>query len=234
MSMLLESQVYWRLLGVAQQVSTVDQVRLFDWICSLLPGALNTAALDDLTLAQLQQQPLPELASLSAAQWQGMLDILHGQLPDHLNPRPLSAAQSAGQLRVAFASCDGLLVNGHFGTCPLFFIYQLDEHGSQLVDIRRFSVWQQTHGTPGGENNEARSELLQGCHLLFCEAIGGPAAARVIRHGIHPIKIKKDPQIQTQLTELSALMQDQLPPWLAKVLGRKDNLANRFDITIEE
>ena len=53
-------------------------------------------------------------------------------------------------------------------------------------------------------------------------------------HGIHPIKIKKDPQIQTQLTELSALMQDQLPPWLAKVLGRKDNLANRFDITIEE
>ena len=78
MSMLLESQVYWRLLGVAQQVSTVDQVRLFDWICSLLPGALNTAALDALTLAQLQQQPLPELESLSAAQWQGMLDILHG------------------------------------------------------------------------------------------------------------------------------------------------------------
>ena len=48
MSMLLESQVYWRLLGMAQQVSTVDQVRLFDWICSLLPGALNTAALDAL------------------------------------------------------------------------------------------------------------------------------------------------------------------------------------------
>ena len=84
------------------------------------------------------------------------------------------------------------------------------------------------------EDNETRARLLHNCHLLFCEAIGGPAAARVIRHGIHPVKIKRDPTIRTQLEDLTQLLQGQLPPWLAKALGRKDDLASRFDLELEE
>jgi len=32
-------------------------------------------------------------------------------------------------------------------------------------------------------------EALKGCHLLFCQAIGGPSAARVVAAKIHPIKV---------------------------------------------
>ena len=70
--------------------------------------------------------------------------------------------------------------------------------------------------------------------MLFCEAIGGPAAARIIRHGIHPVKIKKDNRISTQLDALQELMQGQLPPWLAKALGRKDDLGKRFSDELSE
>ncbi len=77
MSMLLESQVYWRLLGMAQQVSTVDQVRLFDWICSLLPGALNTAALDALNnlvsnYSSLGWTPFDSRCFLTSSEYSGI------------------------------------------------------------------------------------------------------------------------------------------------------------------
>ena len=234
MNTLLESQVYWRLLALAQQVPDLEQVKLFDWVCSLLSGPLNTAGLDALSLELLKERALPELAQRDASLWPQLLATLHGELPAHLDPRPLPPGEGAGQLRVAFASTDGVLVNGHFGSCPLFFIYQVSDQGARLVDIRRYSAWKQETGTSGSEGNEARAELLQGCHLLFCEAIGGPAAARVIRHGIHPVKIKRDPKIQTQLEDLTQLLQGQLPPWLAKALGRKDDLASRFDLELEE
>ncbi|MGL4753838.1 MAG: NifB/NifX family molybdenum-iron cluster-binding protein [Aeromonadaceae bacterium] len=231
MSTLLESQVYWRLLALSQQLPSVEQGRLFDWICSLLTGPLNSAALETLTLSQLQAAALPEMAALSAGQWIALVTLLHGELPAHLDPKPVAGA-AEGAMRAAFASNDGLTINGHFGSCPLFFVYQLTSTEHRLIDIRRFSA--RDAETAGGESNEARAELLADCQLLFCEAIGGPAAARVIRHGIHPVKIKRDPVIAVQLVELQRLLGGQLPPWLAKALGRKDDLASRFDLEVEE
>ncbi|MFC3912320.1 NifB/NifX family molybdenum-iron cluster-binding protein [Pseudaeromonas sharmana] len=231
MSTLLESQVYWRLLALAQQLPAIEQGQLFDWVCSLLSGPLNSAALEALTLPQLHAAARPEMASLSTTQWTAMLATLQGELPAHLEPKPV-AGSAQGALRAAFASTDGLRINGHFGSCPLFFVYQLTATEHRLIDIRRFSA--RDADTAGSESNEARAELLGDCQLLFCEAIGGPAAARVIRHGIHPVKIKRDPVIAVQVAELQHLLAGQLPPWLAKALGRKDDLASRFDLETEE
>lgn len=216
----LESQVYWRLIALAQQVPELPQASLFDWLADVLDGPLTSAQLAKLSLEVLQRKLPAELAGLSAERWQIILQTLQGALPAHLDPKltpPL-----AGSLRVAFASNDGLNVNGHFGNCSLFFIYQLDGQSQILVDIRRY------HQQESEEANEARASLLDGCHLLFCEAIGGPAAARVIRHGIHPIKVKQDRVIQSQLDQLGALLNGTLPPWLAKVLGRKSDLSVRY------
>lgn len=225
MSILLESQVYWRLIALAQVVPELAQETLFDWVSDALQGPLNTAHLDKLTLAQLQAKT-PEGIALDGEQWSAMLASLHGQLPSHLNPIP--APNEPGALRVAFASVDGLNINGHFGSCPLFFIYQVTPGESQLIDIRRY-----VQSGKGAEVNEEKALMLAGCHLLFCEAIGGPAAARVIRHGLHPVKVKKDPVIAIQVAELSGLMGGVLPPWLAKALGRQDDLSRRFDLLNE-
>ncbi|GAA4497817.1 NifB/NifX family molybdenum-iron cluster-binding protein [Pseudaeromonas paramecii] len=216
----LESQVYWRLIALAQEVPELPQTSLFDWLADVLDGPLTSAQLAKLSLAVLQRKLPAELASLSAERWQTLLQILQGALPAHLDPKPQPAAP--GSLRAAFASSDGLSVNGHFGNCTLFFIYQLDGQSQTLVDIRRYQQQESM------EANEARASLLDGCHLLFCEAIGGPAAARVIRHGIHPIKVKQDRDIQSQLSQLNVLMSGTLPPWLAKVLGRKSDLSVRY------
>ena len=226
MKTLLESQVYWRLIALAQAVPEVGQSVLFDWVSGALQGPLSIAQMEKLTLEALKASAPAELAGLSNARWQVLLECLQGQLPVHLDPKP--AVAEADALRVAFSSNDELTVNGHFGNCHLFFIYQVTEKGSQLIDIRHF-VPDDTQ-----EDNETRARLLHSCHLLFCEAIGGPAAARIIRHGIHPVKIKKDNRISTQLDALQELMQGQLPPWLAKALGRKDDLGKRFSDELSE
>ena len=55
----------------------------------------------------------------------------------------------------------------------------------------------------------------------------------MIRHGLHPVKVKKDPVIALQVRELQQVMAGVLPPWLAKVVGRKDDLSRRFDLQSE-
>ena len=225
MSSLLESQVYWRLIALAQLVPELDQEVLFDRVTQALNGPLNSAQLDKLTQEQLQVCQ-PQNVTLDTGRWESFLAILHGELPAHLNPVPALAMD--GALQVAFTSTDGININGHFGSCPLFFIYQVTADKSQLIDIRRYA-----EGGKGAEVNEEKSLLLAGCQLLFCEAIGGPAAARVIRHGLHPVKVKKDPVIALQVSELQQLMAGVLPPWLSKVLGRKDDLSRRFDLQSE-
>ena len=71
-----------------------------------------------------------------------------------------------------------------------------------------------------------RARLLEDCHLLFCQEIGGPAAARLIRHQIHPMKAPPGTTIQAQCDAVSAMLAGRLPPWLAKRLNRDNPLAD--------
>lgn len=132
------------------------------------------------------------------------------------------------QLTIAFASIDGITVDGHFGSCEKFYVYTLDADSYQQIEIR------QAKSGRGIEKNAQRAELIKDCQLMFCASIGGPAAARVIRHGIHPMKCKPIanvfPDITEQLKLLQARMQSKsLPPWLAKLTGQTVQLNSRFD-----
>ena len=132
------------------------------------------------------------------------------------------------QLKIAFASIDGVTVDGHFGSCEEFYIYTLDAQGYQKIDTRKAISGR------GVEKNAQRAEIIADCHLLFCASIGGPAAARVIRSDIYPMKCKPDgdvfPEITDQLTQLQARMKSEsLPPWLAKLTGQTDQLSTRFE-----
>ncbi len=132
------------------------------------------------------------------------------------------------QLQIAFISTDGVTVDGHFGSCEQFDIYTVDTQSYQKVDVR------QAKSGRGVEKNALRAEIIADCQLLFCASIGGPAAARVIRNGIHPMKCKPlqnvYPDIEEQLQLLQARMQSEsLPPWLAKITGQAENLSSRFE-----
>jgi hypothetical protein len=72
---------------------------------------------------------------------------------------------------------------------------------------------------PHQEANEVRARLIEDCQLLFCQEIGGPAAARLIRHRIHPMKAQPGTTIQAQCEAINTLLAGRLPPWLAKRLN---------------
>jgi nitrogen fixation protein NifX len=60
---------------------------------------------------------------------------------------------------------------------------------------------------------------LAGCHLLFALAIGPPAAARVIRANIHPIKVDAPERIESVIARVQSLMTGEPPSWIRKILG---------------
>lgn len=126
-------------------------------------------------------------------------------------------------LQIAIASTDGSTIDGHFGSCEKFYIYKLDAQQIEYIDMR------EAEGGRGIEKNAFRAQIIKDCQLMFCASIGGPAAAKVINAGIHPLKSKNTPAILDQLSELQERVSSgSLPPWLAKLMGQPDFLNERF------
>jgi nitrogen fixation protein NifX len=125
-------------------------------------------------------------------------------------------------IRVAIASNSGALVNGHFGSCIRFLVYQLSRDAYRLVDIRST-----IDADSSDDRNAFRADLIKDCHLMFVQSIGGPAAAKVIRNDIYPIKVPDVIEAVEQLKEFQKVF-DAPPPWLAKVLGRSAEERVRF------
>lgn len=125
-------------------------------------------------------------------------------------------------IRVAIASNLGTLLNGHFGSCIRFLVYQLSRNDCRLVDIRS------TIDADNAEDkNMFRAQLIKDCHVLFIQSIGGPAAAKVIRADIYPIKVPDVTEAAEQLSEFQKVF-DAPPPWMAKALGRTAEERKRF------
>ena len=131
---------------------------------------------------------------------------------------PEQVAYSDGDMpesiRVAMASNAGEYLDGHFGSCPHFLIYQVSTKEIRLIDIRM------THGATSAEDrNGFRADLCKDCHVMYVQSIGGPAAAKVVRTGIYPMKVPQGGKAPEVLANLQTVMADKPPPWLAKILG---------------
>ncbi|TPQ25415.1 dinitrogenase iron-molybdenum cofactor biosynthesis protein [Methylomonas sp. EFPC3] len=125
-------------------------------------------------------------------------------------------------IRVAIASNSGASLNGHFGSCIRFLVYQLSRDDMRLVDIRST-----VDADAAEDKNLFRAELIKDCHVLFVQSIGGPAAAKVIRADIYPIKIPDVIEATDQLREFQKVF-DAPPPWMAKALGKTAEERKRF------
>ncbi|MGB1110107.1 MAG: dinitrogenase iron-molybdenum cofactor biosynthesis protein, partial [Gammaproteobacteria bacterium] len=70
------------------------------------------------------------------------------------------------------------------------------------------------------------------CQLLYVASIGGPAAAKVVRAGVHPIKLPPNaevPEADTLLEGLQVTLSGNPPPWLAKAMGASPEERVRFE-----
>jgi nitrogen fixation protein NifX len=119
-----------------------------------------------------------------------------------------------GSVRVAIASDKGDTLSGHFGSCLRFLVYQVSPSEIRLVDIR------DTMDAEFSEDkNLWRAKLIGDCHVCYVVSIGGPAAAKVIRADVYPIKIPDGGPALEILKPFQVAMVESPPPWLLKVLG---------------
>ena len=125
-------------------------------------------------------------------------------------------------IRVAVASNVGSLLNGHFGSCIRFLVYQLSRDDYRLIDIRST-----VDADSSDDRNLFRANLIKDCHVLFVQSIGGPAAAKVIRADIYPIKVPDVVDAEEKLREFQQVF-DAPPPWMAKALGRSPEERVRY------
>lgn len=123
-------------------------------------------------------------------------------------------------IRVAFCSESGKLIDSHFATCPSFFIYQIGIDSSQLVGKISLAELSSNPDWVLGEDDKVslRIKALQGCSIVYCAAIGGPAAARLIQNNIYPLKAQEGTSIEKASVTLSQVLKKSPPPWLRKKL----------------
>lgn len=133
-----------------------------------------------------------------------------------------AAGDMPGSLRVAVASNTETNLDGHFGSCPRFLIYQVGRNEIRLIDVRSTGI-----ADDAEDKNVARANLINDCQIVYVQSIGGPAAAKAVRANIHPVKAPEGGKAQIALQRLQAVL-DAPPPWLAKILGVEAKSLSRF------
>ena len=151
-----------------------------------------------------------------------------GDADDLPRPQPYKDGDMPGSLRVAVASNTEENVDGHFGSCPRFLIYQVGRDEIRLIDLRPTFVADEAE-----DKNVARAGLINDCQIVYVQSIGGPAAAKAVRANVHPVKTPEGGKSEIALQRLQAVL-DAPPPWLAKILGVEAKSLGRFNAVEED
>lgn len=141
---------------------------------------------------------------------------------------PYAEGDMLGSVRVAIAANRGENLDGHFGSCEHFLIYQLSPTAVKLIDVRSA-----LDADAAEDKNKARAEVIADCDIVFIQSIGGPAAAKVIRAGIHPLKKPKGGPAREILAELQQAL-NAPPPWLARIMGLPAASLAKFELEEED
>ena len=146
-------------------------------------------------------------------------------------PPPTEAyteGEMPGSLRVAVASNTDENLDGHFGSCMRFLVYQVGKDAIKLIDVRPTLECEMAD-----DKNAARSALIKDCQVAYMQSIGGPAAAKVVRAGVHPIKMPTAGPARETIVRLQSIL-DAPPPWLAKIMGVEAKSLAQFATEEEE
>lgn len=139
-----------------------------------------------------------------------------------------AAGDMPGSIRIACASNSGEDLDGHFGSCERFLVYQVSPTELRLVAVRPTLAADHAE-----DRNVARAAIIADCQVVYVQSIGGPAAAKVVRAGVHPVKIQRAGSAR----EILKRLQDALvvpPPWLAKIMGVEAASLKKFAAAVEE
>lgn len=134
-------------------------------------------------------------------------------------PEPVPA--SVPRLRIAIATQDMKALNAHFGSARKFAVYDVTPDDARFVEAVEFGTVSDESGKHKQEGDDRigpKVEALRGCNLLFCLAIGGPSAVKVVNARIHPVKLPAPEPIDGIIAKVQTMMAGNPPPWLRKVM----------------
>ncbi len=117
-------------------------------------------------------------------------------------------------LKVAFATKDMEEINAHFGGAKEFVVYNVSKEGYEVSEVIK------TDNTEleDDDKTDYRVRALKGVNIMYSESIGGTAAAKVIRAGIHPMKANNSTRIEEVLKELVKMINGNPPPWIKNIM----------------
>lgn len=218
-------------IGLAARVlPNVDAAKLTQALVSILGLPLTEEKLGSITVRKLSvgaeelfsDTPLPAMKRALDFLWgKEGVEVSEEDLPEIV---PYRDGDMPGSIRVALASNSGEQLDGHFGTCSRFLIYQVSPEEIRLIEIASMAK------SPGksDDKNAYRAEQLRDCDLLYVVSIGGPAAAKVIKQDIHPVKLPTGGNARDVLLQVQQMLKENPPPWLAKVMGLAAEERARF------
>jgi nitrogen fixation protein NifX len=211
-----------RIALAARVLPGVDVGQLLEILHRRIEGDVNEETLKTITVTHLKTglgsadgEEDGEDISIGLPALKEAVRILWGENSEETLPTPVAANEvDSGFIRVAIASNSGETLNGHFGSCIRFLVYQLSADTLQLIDIRSA-----LEADFSDDRNLFRANLINDCQVLYVVSIGGPAAAKVVRAGIYPIKMVEGGEAREIMQKLQSVMQGNPPPWLAKIIG---------------
>jgi nitrogen fixation protein NifX len=139
------------------------------------------------------------------------------------------APNGAHAMKVAFCTENLIDVDAHFGWAKKIAIYEVEADASRLVEVVEFAGQLAEDGTE--DKLVPKLEAVKDCAILYVAAIGGSAAAQVIKLGIHPVKAPTPQPIADIVARLQEVLKGTPPPWLRKALMKGKE--RRFDFDEE-
>lgn len=117
-------------------------------------------------------------------------------------------------MKVAFATKDMEEINAHFGGAKEFVVYNVSKDGFELSEV----IKTDTANLEDDDKTDFRVRALKGISIMYSESIGGTAAAKVIRAGIHPMKVNESTLIVDVLNDLVKMINGNPPPWVKQII----------------
>ena len=226
-----------RIALAARALNGLDVKAFVGALIEKLETPLTEAKLSKLTVEDLRVILAGDFAEqgchvgVEPEQLKEAVRMLWGQGLDHNDFPGIEAyadGEMPGSIRVAVAANRGENLDGHFGSCDRFLIYQVGQQAIKLIDVRS------TAEADGAEDkNAARSALIGDCQIVYIQSIGGPAAAKVVRAGVHPVKKPAGGPAREALLELQGRLSCP-PPWLAQIMGVPAASLARFEEELED
>lgn len=224
----ISNEVALRIALAARALPNVSVKDLIEALQTELDDEITPESLAQITVTQLKRAfgNIYEVDS----EWEGeeadnsdisafkeAVRILWGETNECQESLPIETYQEGdmpNSIRIAVASNTAELLDGHFGSCHRYLIYQLSADQLKLIDVRSA-----LEADLAEEKNKFRVDLIRDCAVLYVASIGGPAAAKVIQANIYPMKVEQGGSARAILADLQKAIATSPPPWLAKILG---------------